>query len=241
MRRVIIILIIVLIFLGIFSNTVFKNKAVINKKSVAVKNYKENIIFDVSLGRFKLGRATFIRQDDTVIDGKELELVTFETKLFNFYDLEKIYSDPQDYLPFRIIRQIKGMNINESITENYNQKDYVVSISKAKGSKKEDIEIKKSGPIHNAVMLPFYLRRIPELSIGWSFNAYFPSGDFTIKLISIERIKVPFGEFEAYRFKSIPGKFEIWISKDDLRLPLKIKGSGMLGYTLTMKDYKREL
>jgi hypothetical protein len=48
---------------------------------------------------------------------------------------------------------------------------------------------------------------------------------------------VPAGKFKAYHFTSTPKKFEIWISKDDYRIPVKIKGLGGYNYTMLMKNH----
>ena len=67
--------------------------------------------------------------------------------------------------------------------------------------------------------------------------AQLPTQQFLIRLVSVDRIKVPSGEFKCYHFESFPKKFEIWISADNRRIPVKIKGLGALGYTMVMQDY----
>ncbi len=84
--------------------------------------------------------------------------------------------------------------------------------------------------------MPFYLRTIPELEPGWSLEARFPE-KFRVTLTGSENIEVPAGKFKAYHFTSTPYKFDIWISQDKLRIPLRIKGAGGLGYTLSMKKH----
>ncbi|MFA7272175.1 MAG: hypothetical protein WC090_05650, partial [Candidatus Omnitrophota bacterium] len=70
--------------------------------------------------------------------------------------------------------------------------------------------------------------------IGSSFEITLP-GEYTVRLSSIEDVTVPAGKFKAYHFTSEPRKFEIWISADKLRIPVKIKGLGAFSYTLEMK------
>ena len=95
---------------------------------------------------------------------------------------------------------------------------------------------KKNGPIQNAILLPFYLRSIDNPKIGWEIKARVPE-EFTIRLESFEEIVTPAGKFMTYHFTSSPKKFEIWISKDDYRLPIKIKGFGGMGYTMVVKTH----
>ncbi len=169
------------------------------------------------------------------LEGKKVNLVTFKTKALLVEDTEKIYSDPESLLPYKIERTISKFWGKEYITEEYNQEKFTVIIRKFKGVKlvKEQI-IKANGPIHNAITLPFYLRRLPGLEIGWHFTTRVPSAEFKLELVSVSEITVPAGKFQAYHFKSTPDKFEIWINKNTPRVPLKIQSKG---YTLLMKKY----
>ncbi len=171
------------------------------------------------------------------LEGRKLNLIIFKTKVLFVRDTEKIYSDPESLLPYRIERNISKLLGKEYIIEEYDQKKFTVVTRKFKGKKliSEQV-VQANGPIHNAITLPFYLRRRPDLAIGWHFTARVPL-EFELELASIDKIKVPAGRFEAYHFKSMPDKFEIWISKDVPRIPLKIKGKGSFNYTLLMKQY----
>ncbi len=86
------------------------------------------------------------------------------------------------------------------------------------------------------LFIPFYLRTLSNLDIGWSFTARFPD-QFKVTLTSIDDIEVPAGKFKAYHFTSMPKKFEIWISKDEYKIPIKIKGLGSYTYTMLMKNH----
>lgn len=167
--------------------------------------------------------------------GRELNLVTFRTQVLGFDDREKIYSDPKTYLPIRVERDISMWAAKEYLTEDYKPQDSTLIIKKFKNHKQvNEYSYKENSPIHNAIILPFYLRRIAELKLGWSMDIRLPD-KFTVKLVAIEKVKVPAGKFTAFHFTSIPNKFEIWITNDALRIPIKIKGAGGLGYTLMMK------
>lgn len=197
----------------------------------------EKISYDVKLGKVRLGKAKFCYLMNTELNGVSVGLMTFETVLAKFKDLEKIYSDIETFLPLKVERGINVWSKKEDIIEEYNQKEYTLTITKLRGKRKEEVVIKKDGPIHNAILLPYHVRRIPELGLGWIFLAKLPTQEFEIKLISVEDVKVPAGTFKSYRFESTPKRFEIWISADERRIPLKIKGSGGIGYTLVMREY----
>lgn len=197
----------------------------------------EKITYNVRLGAVSLGKTVFHHLKDLEFKGRPANFITFETKLARFYDLEKIYSDAESFLPLQIERQIKNLFSQENIIENYDQQNFIITITKVKGKKKEQFNIKKEGPIYNAILLPYHVRRIPKLDIGWTLAVQLPTQKFLIKLVSIEDIQVPAGKFRSYRFESSPKKFEIWISADNRRIPVKIKGTGPMGYTMVMQEY----
>ena len=199
-----------------------------------IYNYAgESILYLIS----PIGESEY--NDLGVVDlkGVKLNLVTFKTNVVLIEDTEKIYSDPESLLLYRVERSISKLWGKEYITEEYDQKKFTVTIRKFKGKKLINEQIfKANGPIQNAIMLPFYLRRRPELEIGWRFTARVPA-EFKLELVSIDEITVPAGKFQAYHFKSNPDKFEIWINKNIPRVPLKIQGKGILNYALLMKEY----
>lgn len=183
-----------------------------------------------------MGRAEYHDLGMVELQGREVRLVSFRTKMPGLDDTEKIYTDGKANLPLRVERSvIMGLN-KEYLVEEYDQANFVLTVKKFRNNRKiKDYSFKKDGPIHNAVLLPFYLRGVPKLDIGWTLKARFAE-NFSIKLVSIDQIKVPAGKFTAYHFTSVPRKFEIWISQDERRLPLKIKGVGGFEYAFVMQE-----
>jgi 2-keto-4-pentenoate hydratase/2-oxohepta-3-ene-1,7-dioic acid hydratase in catechol pathway len=66
--------------------------------------------------------------------------------------------------------------------------------------------------------------------------ATLPNRQLEINLVSIDNLKLPAGNFRAYHFESALKEVAIWISTDERRIPLKIEGAGVFGYTLLMKE-----
>lgn len=171
------------------------------------------------------------------LKGTKVNLVTFGSKILLVEDKQKIYSDSESSLPYKIERTISKLWGKEYITREYDQKKFTVVIKKFKGAKLVNEQIiKADGPIQDIILLSFALRRRPDLEIGRQFTARVPA-EFKFKLVSIDQISVPAGKFQAYHFKSIPDKFEIWLNKNTPRVPLKIQGKGVLNYALLMKKY----
>ena len=204
------------------------------EKNVIAGEYTgEKIIYNIA----PVGRAEYNDLGEVNVDGQRLNCVTFRTQVMGFDDTETIYSDPQTHLPVKVERDVKKWVAREDLVEWYDQKNFELSIDKFKDNKKvKHYAFKSDAPIQNAILLPFYIRTVDDLQIGWEIKARIPD-EFTIRLASFEEIKVPAGKFMAYHFTSTPDKFEIWISKDDLRLPIKIKGLGSMDYAMIMKKH----
>ncbi|MBU2101937.1 MAG: DUF3108 domain-containing protein [Candidatus Omnitrophica bacterium] len=193
----------------------------------------ERIIYVIS----PFGTAEYNDKGIIELEGKAVRFTTFETRLTGFSDLEKIYSDAQSLLPLRVERFVAFPIGAEYLVEEYAPDENALVINKFVGKKKvKEYRYKAQGPMYNAIMLPFYLRTVPDLALGWSFRARLPV-QFTVTLSSMDEVIVPAGTFQAYHFTSVPAKFEIWISADQYRIPLKIKGLGGYRYTLFLKKY----
>lgn len=193
----------------------------------------ETILYDVK----PLGIGTCEYQDfgPTEFRGQKANLTIFKTDVAGFKDKEVILSEAGTYLPILVKRDISIWLHDEKITEEYSPRQNSFRLTKFEGGKKvEEYSVKGKSPIQNAILVPFSLRQARELKIGSTFDVVLP-GEYTVKLTSIEEVSVPAGKFKAYHFTSEPEKFEIWISADNLRIPVKIKGLGGIPYTLEMK------
>ena len=197
----------------------------------------ERITYDVMLSGMRVGRAVFHYQAKTELDLKQVNFFTFETKLMRFKDIEKIYGDPETFLPLRVEREISSWPKYEKIIEVYDQEKFSLNIVKTESGKDYKQNFKKDSAIHNAIILPYMIRRIPDLAPGWNFEANLPTQKFKIELTGIEDLKILTGVLKAYHFKSTPERFEIWISADEHKIPLKIRGMSGIGYTLVMREY----
>ena len=202
------------------------------KVATATDYTGEKIAFEIS----PLGTAEYNDMGMVVLEGKIVKLVTFKTDTLGFSDLEKIYCDPKMLLALRVERDISFLFSKEYLIEEYASETFSLHIKKYVDKKVvNEYNFQADGPINNAILLPFYLRNIDVLEPGWSFIVHMPS-TYKISLATIDEIVVPAGKFKAYHFISQPPKFEIWISQDADRLPLKIIDKSGYGYTMVMKN-----
>lgn len=207
------------------------------KKEVILEGIGEKMIYDVKMGKITLGKSTFLHSDRVDLDGKKVHLMIFETKLTRFIDTERIYVDPETLLPVQVERDITNFFSREKITEKYDAKEFTVNIIKKRGGRSENQVIKKDAPIHNAILLPHYVRRTTKLDIGSILIANLPTSRYELKLVSLDNITVPAGTFKTYHFESTPKKIDIWISADSRKIPVKIQTSAALGYVMVLREY----
>ncbi|MFC1805209.1 DUF3108 domain-containing protein [Candidatus Omnitrophota bacterium] len=200
----------------------------------------EEITYDIKLGKLRLGRAVFRHTAGIEVDGRRLYVMTLKTRVGRFSDTETIYSDPQTLLPVKITRDILNWLRREKITEEYDQENFSVTITKEVGGRTKETVIRKDAVIQNAILLPHYLRRMQELKPGYNFIVNLPTRTLRIMFSSIDRINVPAGEFETFHFESSPRQIEIWISADQRRIPVKMLGLGAFKYAMVLKGYKLE-
>lgn len=229
----------VFIVLAIVS-TVFVNNDLLKAETVNYDFTGESIQYGVQ----PVGKSEYKNLGSVDLKGAKASLVTIKSKILFVEVAEKVFYDPETLLPYKAERINSGLWINEYRTEEYDQNKFTVVIKKFKGKKLIKVmekTIKTDGPVQNMNTLLLYLRKQPDLKIGWHLITKVTNEleltEFDLKLISIDEIIVPGGKFQAYHFKSVPDTFEIWIDKSSPRIPLKIKIKGVVGCTILMKGY----
>ncbi len=247
-KKVSLIIFICLILVSAIAVAVKSGRIKLNTKEAISKTTEydspfkgEKITYDIKMGGVNLGSAVFQHMPNAEINGRLLSKVSFETDLARFKDTEIIYSDPKTLLPVKIDRDIVNWFSREKITEDYDQENFTVTITKYKGAKQDKLVIQKDSAIHNAILLPHSVRRVTKLDPGYIFSVNLPNRKLQMKLVSLEDIKTSGGTFKAYHFESIPKQIEIWISADENRIPIKMQGVGAFGYLLVLKEYAFKL
>jgi len=198
----------------------------------------------IQYGVQPVGKSEYKNLGTVDLKGVKANLVTLKSKILFVEVAEKIFYDPETSLPYRTERINSGLWIKEYRTEEYDQNKFTVVIRKFKGKKLIKVQekmIKTDGPVQNMNTLLLYLRKQPDLKIGWHFTTKVPNEleltEFDLKLISIDEIIVPGGKFQAYHFKSVPDTFEIWLDKSSPRIPLRINIKGVVNCSILMKGY----
>lgn len=220
--------------------TIFVNKNLLSGETANYDFTGESIQYGVQ----PVGKSEYKNLGTVDLKGVKANLVTLKSKILFVEVAEKIFYNPETSLPYKTERTNSGLWIKEYRTEEYDQNKFTVVIKKFRGKKLIKVmekTIKTDGPVQNMNTLLFYLRKQPDLKIGWHLTTEVPNEleltKFDLKLVSIDEIIVPGGKFQAYHFKSVPDTFEIWIDKSGPRIPLKMKIKGIVNFTLLMKEY----
>ncbi len=235
-NKILVILVIVLIFFLV--NTLLREYQA-NAQPANVYDYTgERIQYLIK----PVGKMEYKNFGAVDLKGVKANLGTLNSKILFAEVKEKIFYDPEVLLPYKTERINSGLWIKDYRTEEYDQKKFTVVIKKFNGKKlvKEQV-IKSDGPIQNVNTLLLYLRRQPDLKVGWHFTAKVVDElkllKLDLKLLSIDEIIVPGGKFQAYHFKSVPDTYEIWIDNNGPRIPLKIKIKGIVNCSILMKGH----
>lgn len=200
------------------------------KASTAISK-GEKITYSV----FPIGKAEYKDMGLVERNGRKYWFVTFQTTMAGFKDLEEIYADPQTYLPLRVERYVSWPLSKEHLIEEYDPRKNSLMIKKFVNNKLVDVySYKSDGPYHNAILLPFYLRQMGDITVGWSMTVRL-NEVFKVILVGIEDVKVNGAVIRTYHFASDPVRFEVWVSKDRDRLPILVKGT--VGYSMSIQNH----
>ncbi|MFA5311355.1 MAG: hypothetical protein WC355_03470 [Candidatus Omnitrophota bacterium] len=229
-----------ILILSAIALTIFINKNISKGEAVNRDFPGESIHYGIQ----PVGQSEYRNLGSVDLKGVKAGLLTIKSKILFVKVSEKIFFDQETLLPYKTERINSGLWIKEYRTEEYDQDKFTVVIKKFKRKKLIKVMekmIKTDGPIQNMNTLLLYLRKQPNLKVGWHLITEVPNEleltKFDLKLISIDEIIVPGGKFQAYHFKSVPDTFEIWIDKNGARIPLKIKIKGVINCTILMKGY----
>lgn len=159
------------------------------------------------------------------IDAKLCRHIIFKASTFSVNDEEDVYGGLDFAFPKRVERNVTLFGRNEAITENYEQDNKSVSISKrVDNSSPETENIRSQEQLSNVLLLIYQLRNDPDIKEGKTYHINLPTQKFDLVVGAKERIKVPLGVFDVFFIESKPPKYKIWMEAKDSRIPVKIQG-----------------
>lgn len=200
----------------------------------------ERVVYDIRKLNLKIGEAALTFHGLTQLDHRQVFLITFVSKGPEFFDEERIFFDPETFLPIRVERDINIFGRKEKIVEHYSPHDGVVEVVKTVREKTSRDVIRKPQRLDNLYCFIYRYRRSGGFQIGEDLQMHLPTKDVQFKLLTTEPLKINGKPLDAYYMESIPKKYRVWFSKSQDRIPFRIDGAVGFGKTaLVMREYHR--
>ncbi|MFA5059872.1 MAG: DUF3108 domain-containing protein [Candidatus Omnitrophota bacterium] len=218
-----------------------KNKEAFNQGQQTFSPFLpgETIKYSIKNLGINAGEATITFEGIKKINGKDFLLIVFKANAINFFDEEKIYSDPETFYPLIVERDLNIFGKKEKITEVYDQKNGVIRIIKKAGGKTTEQTISKQGAIDNIYCFIYRYRQSGKFQVGESFSVKLPTKDVIINLVKETKIKAAGKEYSSYYLQTNPAQYKVWIDTSEKKVPLRINGAvGVSSTAMIMNAYQ---
>lgn len=195
----------------------------------------EKIHYRVKQMGVKAGDATLEFKGETYLEGKKYALILFTADGFNFFDEERIYIDPDTFLPQKIMRDLNIFGKKEKIMEEYFQQDGFIRVTKTADGKTTVQTIEKKGAVDNIYGFIYRYRLLGDPQSTVSLDVSLPTVD--VKIARVKEVEFNAGGkmYRAVLMRSVPEKYSIWFDVGEKRLPLRIAGAiGLSNTVMTM-------
>lgn len=202
----------------------------------------EKVHYNIVQMGLKVGEATLNFVGLFPYMGQDLFLVIFKAEGFNFLDEEKIYLNPQDYLPLMVDRNLNIFGHKERIIEEYIQKEGRVRVMKIVNEKVTEQRIVKRTPLDNIYAFIYRYRKSGSFKIGDMLDVNLPTKDLKIELVKRMSVRAAGKEYDSFFMQSKPAKYKIWFDASSQKIPLRISGAiGLANTVMVMTGYENTI
>ena len=177
----------------------------------------ETIHYAILQMGLKAGEATLSNAGPAEYRGQHTFLIVFKAQAINFWDEEKIYTDPLDFYPLFVERDLNIFGNKEKILEVYERAKNEIRVVKTSGGKETEQVLKKTGAVDNIYGFILRYRKRGSFKIGDVLDIKLPTKDLKIKLV--KRID------NSFFMQSRPAKYKIWFDSTSQKWPLRISGA----------------
>jgi len=192
----------------------------------------------IQLG-IKAGEATLSNVGPVVYQGKPTFLIVFKAQAINFWDEEKIYTDPLNFYPLFVERDLNIFGRKEKIAEVYDRAKGEIRLTKTVGDKSTQQVLKKTGAIDNIYGFIWRYRQSGSFKIDDVLEISLPTTDLRIKLVKRIHLKYQGKQVDTFFMQSRPAKYKIWFDTASHKRPLRISGAvGMANTVMEMTSYE---
>ena len=200
----------------------------------------ETIQYDIRKLNINWGEAAMTFHGVASLDGRPELLITVTSKGLKFSDVERIYFDPQNFLPVRVERDLDIFGKKEKITEYYDAARGTVRIVKTARGKTTGQIITRPGPLDNMYCFIFRYRMSGKFQAGEKITIHLPTRDVQFQMIGDQPLRVNGQDINTRYMQSDPAQYRVWFAADSRRVPLRIDGAVGIGKTaMIIKHYTR--
>ena len=201
----------------------------------------EKLVFDLSYGFIKAGRATMEVVDTTTVSGNDVYYIRttarstpFFDTLYKVRDSVKTFVDVEGIFPWKFEKHLREGGYSSDRYIEYKQKEMI-----AVKNKKDTIAVT---PFVQDILSSFYYVRTFDLEVGKRFEIITYDGGKLYPLDVIvhkkEEVKVPAGRFECFCIEPVleseglfkgKGRLRIWVTADSRKMPVLMKSKILVG------------
>ncbi|MDD3558859.1 MAG: DUF3108 domain-containing protein [Melioribacteraceae bacterium] len=203
----------------------------------------EKLTFDVNYGFVTAGEAVMEVSEKKTISGREAYKINFSVNSVGTFD--PIYKVRDRYVTYLDVEGLFPWRFEQHIREGGYTRDFSAYFDQRRGFAKTSEGTYDIPPYVNDIVSAFYLARtfnFSDLNPGDKFNLenFYKDKVYPLDVVFLgrETIKVEAGTFdciiveplvqEGGLFKS-EGNIIVWLSDDDLRIPVKVKSKIVIG------------
>ncbi|HOY09239.1 MAG TPA: DUF3108 domain-containing protein [Candidatus Omnitrophota bacterium] len=191
----------------------------------------EEIQYDIQKFGLKAGKAILRFEGITQLKGEDVYLIVFIAQAVNFYDEERIYVDPLNFLPRHVERNLNIFGKKERIEEVYDHQSGHIVLTKRVGDKETQQTLEKEGHVENIYGFIYRYRRDGGFNTGDTVDIILPTKDVSFQLEGKQKISVGKKVYDAYIMESDPKQYRVWFDKSPQKIPLRIDGAVGFGNT----------
>jgi hypothetical protein len=199
----------------------------------------ETIHYAIIQWGLKAGSATLRNVGPVEYRGKSTFLILFKAQSVNFFDEEKIYTDPLDFYPLFVERDLNIFGKKEKILEVYDRAKGEIRLIKTVGDKTTEQVLEKKGSIDNIYGFILRYRKRGSFKIGNVLDIALPTKDLKIKLVRRLNLDIQGKRHDSFFMQSRPAKYKIWFDSASQKRPLRISGAvGIANTVMEMTGYE---
>ncbi|MBF0531783.1 MAG: DUF3108 domain-containing protein [Candidatus Omnitrophica bacterium] len=220
--------------------TVVSGLAFAAPKTEADKFTGEVLVFDIKKFGLKIGAGELAYKGLVEKEAARCVLVVFTSRALNFYDEEKIFLDPQTFLPRVVERDLNVFGSKEKITEIYDTAQGIVRIKKNSGGKITDQTIQQPTTLENIYGFIYRFRLRGTFQTGERIKLNLPTKTVVIEVMKKTQVTAAGQEQTAYFLQTQPAQYDLWFDTSERKIPLRIDGAvGLKKAVLVLRSAAR--